>query len=431
MKLLPYLAAATAFVLVLGPGVQECDAATVRVPSQFPTIQAGVNAASVGDTVLVAPGTYRGAGNRRVLITKDLVLKSEAGRAGTVVDAEWATNGIGCYGGTTLATRIEGFTIRRGYGVEGTGMGVGLYPGNIATITDCRFEENWAVPGEHGEPSLGGAVWCTGCVIADCEFEGNYGGWGGGVYLVDGEISECSFEQEEGGYGACLYLEGGTAINCTFNSSEGGAGGAVWLVGGEMQGCVFIQNRALVWGGAIYSSGGTVTGSDFVQNRILDYPWDGGGAAVYCESGATTMRNCDFYANALGAPDAGSAILVNGGATASIENSILVENLGGEPVVCENGGQLLVSCTDVYGHEAGDWVGCLKGLEATSGNFRADPGFCAPELGDLSLQASSPCLPGHHPGGADCGLIGAFGMGCTDPTAVESRTWGEVKVLFR
>lgn len=127
----------------------------------------------------------------------------------------------------------------------------------------------------------------------------------------------------------------------------------------------------------------------------------------------------------------GSAILANGGATASIENSILVDNRGGEPVACVNGSQLMVSCTDVYGHKAGDWVGCLAGLEGSAGNFRADPGFCAPEVGDLSLQASSPCLPGHHPDGADCGLIGAFGMGCTAPTAVESRSWGSIKYTFK
>ena len=64
------------------------------------------------------------------------------------------------------------------------------------------------------------------------------------------------------------------------------------------------------------------------------------------------------------------------------------------------------------------------------GDVVAEPGFCDPNAGDFTLSADSPCLPGHHPDGADCGLIGAFGEGC-GPVTVEQESWGAVKSQYR
>ena len=65
-----------------------------------------------------------------------------------------------------------------------------------------------------------------------------------------------------------------------------------------------------------------------------------------------------------------------------------------------------------YGNSGGDWVGCIADQDGINGNFCEDPLFCDPTSGDFTLDRSSSCLPGNHPSGEDCGLIGALEQAC-------------------
>lgn len=91
----------------------EGFAAVINVPVDHVTIQAAVNAASDGDTVLVADGTYL----EKVVINKNIILESVNGRASTTIDGSAVPVGTGTLilqgarNGVTIGGLGKGFTI--------------------------------------------------------------------------------------------------------------------------------------------------------------------------------------------------------------------------------------------------------------------------------------------------------------------------------
>ena len=129
--------------------------AVLRVPSEYHTIQEGIDAASDYDTVLVAPGTYTGDGNRDLQFTgAEFVLLSEAGPDSTVIDCEEVSGGVTCNNDQSLATILSGFTITNG--LAGFGGAVHVIESSL-TIRNCRLIDNLAVL-EGAESSYSGAT---------------------------------------------------------------------------------------------------------------------------------------------------------------------------------------------------------------------------------------------------------------------------------
>jgi hypothetical protein len=337
-----------------------------------PTIQAGIDSATSGDTVLVAAGTYSeacrdtlGVGASMLTVWVDIVLVGENGAEATVLDAQGTCRVIGNFGGAT----VSGFTIIGGY----------------TEITD--------------EDLGGGGILCLapGAKVEHCIFSGNYAPHGSAISTVLADIVDCAFSGH-GGW-SCV-IGGGTVTGCLFTGSSGACIMAPGLSAGwwQVTDCVFCRNEGpAVW--------------------------------VY-ESGSAFVTGCTVY----GSDD--EAFLVDGGwyhenpSVLQLDNTIVA--CGQTAVLCRDYVcEVTLSCCCLWANENGDYVGCVGGQEGVRGNFSACPSFCSAAVGDFSLCDESPCLPGNHPDGTACGLIGALGEGCScGPSRTESSTWGSIKSMY-
>jgi len=305
------------------------QAATIQVPSNHMTIQAAIQAADTGDTILVAAGTYV---ENLDFLGKDLVLKSESGPLETVIDGNHGASVVTIKNGETAAALLEGFTLTNGHAayVEGGGAvsclngSCPVIRGNLITLNDVGGALGGGVFCSNSSPliqgnvfsknasGMGGAISCRyGAAphILDNVMEGNQAGQRGGAIecyqdggpviernlmkgnttystwayggAVFGEQSAASVlantirENDAAHSGGGVYFQDSTPVirdNVVIGNSTANYGGGIALVGcsvSEVTGCIVAKNAAGVHGGGIYtwySSQVDITGCTIAYN---------------------------------------------------------------------------------------------------------------------------------------------------------------------
>ena len=353
----------------------------LNVPNTYPTIQAGINAASTGDTVLVEPGTYSENinynGKNIMVVSLYLTNPDTATISQTIIDGNSLGSVVKFENGEDSTAVLQGFTLTNGLGFPGGGGGIMCNSTSSPTLKNLKIINN--------RGGVGGGLWCSAATrphLAEVILKDNSaifsGGGiycetnaeislervtisantsnenGGGIYLknnaraslidVTVEGNNCSFS------GAGLYC----ATNCTLNlenvmimenECEGGDGGGIYL--SDSCEVTLLQDTLISniagSGGGIYceKSSNLTVSSSLIKDNFVDF--SGGG--VYLQESNSIFIGTSLIRNS--AMD-GGGIYYEINATVNFSNGIIsgndAENRGGG-IYCDESNTILTGAS--------------------------------------------------------------------------------------
>ena len=329
------------------------------------TIQAALNAAEGGDTVLVADGRYTGPGNRGLTFNGEAIhLRSAGGAEACVIDCEGQGSAFWFVLFEPVGTLVEGFAITR-------------------ASASAVFVHHEAQP-----------------EFRDCVFRGNRGGQGGALQSDTASapvLRRCRIEDNEAGQGGGIFIIGEGTNRALFID------------------CVIAGNRSAGDGGGVYCIG---PAPRLVNCLIVDNSAAGDGGAVQSVSADPELVNCTISGNTA---TRGGAIAASGASgTPRITSSVLWGNsagLGAEIALVQTAERgdvtLRIAHSALEGGAAAAHVEPGAMLEVGAGVIDADPMFADPAAGDFQLLAGSP--------GIDAGDNTALPAGVTTDLAGSPR----------
>ena len=284
--------------------------AILNVPNDYQTIQAAIDAAIEGDTVLVADGIYTGSGNKNISFSgKAITVKSANGPFNSIIDCESDGRGFRFNNQEKEISVLSGFTITNGYvystATGFTGGGIDIHNNSSPSIINCRIIGNQAALG-------GGGINCSwdsspsilNCVIKNniseksgggieislrsspsvrgCAIAGNLAYYSGGGINCSHQcapiISNCIIASnstyfDEGGaisaYQSSLMIE-----DCTMSGNGGKKGGGLYFQGCpspvKISNCDIFGNYSLSGGGIYWQyTSPEIINCRITKNRVI------------------------------------------------------------------------------------------------------------------------------------------------------------------
>ena len=404
-------------LVLLFVGTSARAQATLTVPGSHATIQAAINAASTGDTILVAAGLYA---ERIDYLGKGLSIVG-AGVGQSILDGQMQGSVVTIGNSEPLGTRIEGFTIRNGLG--------SLFQLDPAS-NPLSLGGGIAVVGYSPIPQPLPNLEVKNCRIENCALQGSvlYGGGGGiGVHRamkVSVEDTEIRNNLGEGIHGNLVV---DLRVSRSVVESNVGSGVRVWSSSRLTMTQCRLAGNSSGDGAGLYLSDGfpyshTVTGCEIVDNVVTTGTGSpsGGGGGIYLSGTTTRVENCLIARNSgpflgggiyqtgvsPGGPNefdlVGNTIVDNGavlgggictGIGLRLANSIVRDNLGSEDIYAFNSfnNAVLVSLKNSNFDPARLKVNTAANL-VLAGNIDLPANFVDPVNGDYHLRLDSPCI---------------------------------------
>lgn len=383
-----------------------------------PTIQAGIDSAAAGDTLLVAPGTYSDTTHVRidqemkavnVHLYKSIKLLAEGAPFNTMIDG--SKSDIAIYAeGIDRSGEIRGFTIRTYFGgyacVDGgfssrTSMqfseGVSIYCDNSDLLISANelIDNICSINLENSPVVIKGNRILRSILGINCNERSD-------ATIQYNDINECGI--------AILSYDLTSRPAIIENDISEGCNGIL------SHGSLIAGNRLSSFNKAIVAGPKTIIednvfvdingtyeaislgDSALVRNNLF---YNIGAAIYYSGKGSVVEHNT--------VDKAGMFIFAESLGSLTIRNNIVSRATSGISAPVNT---YVIECNNLFDIAGEKYGWALSDQTGINGNISVDPKYCDAEGSDYLLFGDSPCAPGNHPDGYECGLIGAFPVGC-------------------